>query len=202
MEQALASGGVTPDQLQELTACGGFYDFRVESNRLLCADGSAIPSVALQSPGTPLTGRDAIVFHYTGSPDNSFVATARFLAEGRLPAVRGPLAHLLISRTGAVVQIAPLDVMARHVGASQPWRGRAIGNSNSIGVEMINRGSSDQPYTAAQVAAAKGIARALVRDLGIGVIVGHSDLAPGRRADPGPHFPMREVREAAGLSPD
>jgi len=78
-----------------------------------------------------------------------------------------------------------------------------IRNSNSIGVQMINLGpGTQQAYTHAQIAAAKGVALALVKAYGIRAIVGHSDLAPGRKQDPGPLFPIGEVRQAAGLPAD
>jgi hypothetical protein len=205
LEQTQASGTITKDQVQELAACGGSYRFKVANGRLLCADGNPVPFVGGASSHRPLSDRTAIVFHSTGSPDNSFAAMARLLSQGRpgteaFPGLAGPLAHLVISRSGAVVQSGSFDIAAYHVGRATPWNGVTVKNSNSIGIELINQGaSSKQPFTPAQIAAAEGIARALVDTYGIRVIVGHSDLAPGRKTDPGPLFPIAAVRQAAGL---
>lgn len=198
VETTLAQGGVTQAELKEIAACGGSYDFRVQDKRLTCADGTPLPQLT-GAQSRPLQSQEALVFHHTASPDNSFVSGARLLAEGRPPTLKGPLAHILISRSGAIAQIAPFDRTAYHVGPGQPWRGHSVRNSNSIGVEMINQGTKGYPYTEAQIAAAKGIARALTQAYGIRVIVGHSDIAPHRKLDPGPQFPIGAVRAASGL---
>jgi hypothetical protein len=199
IDRALSQGGVTASELQELAACGGSFTFRVENERLLCADGTPVPYVGIQTDRRQLTAREAIVFHSTASPENSFVPVATLLAQGR-PGIPGPLAHLVISRSGAVAQSAPLDRTAFHVGRSEPWNGMQIRNSNSIGIELINLGSSQQDFTPPQIAAAKGIARALVQAYGIQAIVGHSDVSPRKPDDPGALFPMAAVRKAAGLT--
>ncbi len=96
-------------------------------------------------------------------------------------------AHLLIRRDGELLQYVPLHKRAWHAGVSC-WRGRENCNDFSIGVEL--EGSDDDPYDPRQY-------KALVRlvDCLIGVwpalagnIVGHSDIAPGRKSDPGPAF--------------
>lgn len=198
LEQALARGGVTKEELQELAACDGSFAFRVENNWLACADGTPIPSLAIPDLTPRLIRPEAIVFHSTMSPNDSFGPVARLLASGRedLP---GPLAHLVISRSGAVAQVAAFDQAAMHAGRTEPWRGIMITNSNSIGIELINQGIK-HPYTKPQIAAAEGIARALERTYGIKAIVGHAEISPGRKVDPGPLFPIGEIREAAGLS--
>lgn len=198
--QALERGSVTPGQLRELAACGGSYDFRIEGGRLLCADGSPVPNIAEAGPGQALARPEAVVFHSTETSDVSLDALARLIAVGR-EGLTGPLSHILISRSGAVIQTAPLDRRAIHVGPSTPWRGLSIVNSNSIGVQMVHV-LTGRDYSAAQIEAAKGVVRALVRAYGIRAVVGHSEVAapPGRKADPGPLFPIEAMREVAAAA--
>lgn len=198
VEDSVSRGRITQTDLQELAACGGAFRFRVEQNRLLCANGTPVPYVG-DDASQSLSGYAAIVFHATGTASQSLASTAQLLAKGRGD-LRGPLAHVLISRGGAVVQSAPFNVRANHVGRALPWNGHQIKNSNSIGVELINEGTGQQAFTAEQIAAAGGVAKALVDAYDISVIVGHSDLAPQRRRDPGPLFPMDRVRAEAGAA--
>lgn len=204
LKTALARGGVTKAELRELAACGGNFAFKIVDYRLQCADGTEIPTLSPAPDAQALTNPEAIVFHGTGTSDASFASVANLMAMGmpdRSPALKGPLAHLLISRNGAVAQTAPFDRKAYHVGVSEPWRGRRINNGNAIGVELIST-ATNQTYTAAQIDAAEGVAKALVAAYGIQTIVGHQDVAPNRKRDPGPAFPMQQIRTAAGLPAD
>ena len=97
-------------------------------------------------------------------------------------------AHVLIGRDGFVTQYVPFDRRAWHAGASA-FEGRTACNDFSIGIEL--EGSDDDPYEEAQYEQLADIARTLMRRYpGItrAHIVGHSDIAPGRKTDPGPHF--------------
>jgi AmpD protein len=97
-------------------------------------------------------------------------------------------AHALIRRDGGVVQFVPFGRRAWHAGASS-WKGRERCNDFSIGIEL--EGSDDDPYEQIQYEQLAAIARVLMRHYpGIKRehIVGHSDIAPGRKTDPGPHF--------------
>lgn len=105
-------------------------------------------------------------------------------------------AHLLIRRDGAITQYVPFDQRAWHAGASA-FAGRAACNDYSIGVEL--EGTDDDPYTGAQYQALGQVARALLRAyprLNPQRIVGHSDIAPGRKTDPGPVFDWPRLRAA------
>ncbi len=97
-------------------------------------------------------------------------------------------AHLFIARTGAVTQFVPFDQRAWHAGASN-FGGRQRCNDFSIGIEL--EGSDSQPFERAQykslVAVTQALLKAYPRILPAH-IVGHSDIAPGRKTDPGPHF--------------
>lgn len=97
-------------------------------------------------------------------------------------------AHLFIRRDGKILQYVPFDRRAWHAGESS-FEDRSRCNDFSIGIEL--EGSDTQPFTDAQythlVRAADALLRAypqLTRER----IVGHADIAPGRKTDPGPHF--------------
>lgn len=97
-------------------------------------------------------------------------------------------AHALIRRDGEIVQYVPFGERAWHAGVSQ-YRGRAQCNDFSIGVEL--EGTGDTPYTEAQYRRLAALAAALLAtydSLSAAHIVGHSDIAPGRKEDPWPTF--------------
>lgn len=97
-------------------------------------------------------------------------------------------AHLLIKRTGELVQFVPFDQRAWHAGASQ-FDGLANCNDFSIGIEL--EGTDEVPFTQAQYdVLAQVTIELMARYPGIDStrIVGHSTIAPGRKTDPGPHF--------------
>jgi len=105
-------------------------------------------------------------------------------------------AHLFIARGGAVTQFVPFDQRAWHAGASS-FGGRQRCNDFSIGIEL--EGCDSQPFETAQyktlVAATKSLMLAYPRILPAH-IVGHSDIAPGRKTDPGPHFDWTKYLDA------
>lgn len=97
-------------------------------------------------------------------------------------------AHLLIRRDGTVHQFVALDRRAWHAGVSS-FCGRERCNDYSIGVEL--EGSDDVPFTAAQyreLGRLTGRIRELFPAITPQRIVGHADISPGRKTDPGPHF--------------
>lgn len=103
-------------------------------------------------------------------------------------------AHLLIRRTGEIVQFVPLHLRAWHAGESC-FEERTRCNDFSIGIEL--EGSDDQPYEAQQYAALAEVARTLIAAyprITPERIVGHSDIAPGRKTDPGPGFDWARLR--------
>jgi len=103
-------------------------------------------------------------------------------------------AHFLIRRDGALIQFVPCGERAWHAGASA-WKGRGRCNDYSIGVEL--EGTDDVPYTPAQYAMLARLARALRRRYPIADIVGHSDIAPGRKTDPGSAFDWDRLHRLA-----
>ena len=107
-------------------------------------------------------------------------------------------AHFLIRRNGALLQFVPCARRAWHAGVSA-WQGRERCNDFSIGVEL--EGTDDVPYAGAQYAMLARLAKALRRRYPIDDIVGHSDIAPGRKTDPGPAFDWARLRRLAGARP-
>jgi AmpD protein len=94
-------------------------------------------------------------------------------------------AHFLIRRDGELLQFVGCNDRAWHAGASS-WKGRERCNDFSIGIEL--EGTDDLPYAAAQYTMLARLVRALRRTYPITDLVGHSDIAPGRKTDPGPAF--------------
>jgi N-acetyl-anhydromuramoyl-L-alanine amidase len=93
--------------------------------------------------------------------------------------------HFLIRRDGALLQFVPTVKRAWHAGTSS-WRGRARCNDFSIGIEL--EGTDATPYAAAQYATLARLLKALAKRHPIADVVGHSDVSPGRKTDPGPAF--------------
>jgi AmpD protein len=103
-------------------------------------------------------------------------------------------AHLLIRRGGALRQYVSFNQRAWHAGKSV-HRGREACNDFSIGIEL--EGTDDRPYTAQQYRTLAACVAALCRaypSLSLDNIVGHSDIAPGRKTDPGPFFDWPKFR--------
>jgi AmpD protein len=101
--------------------------------------------------------------------------------------------HFLVRRDGAIVQFVPCARRAWHAGASA-WRGASRCNDFSVGIEV--EGTDAQPYADAQYAALARLCRALLRRYPIEDIVGHCDVAPGRKTDPGPAFDWARLARA------
>jgi AmpD protein len=99
--------------------------------------------------------------------------------------------HFLVRRNGAIVQYVPCIKRAWHAGASS-WRGRSRCNDFSIGIEL--EGSEEVPFETPQYDAAAKLTRALAIAYPIAEIVGHSDIAPGRKTDPGASFDWSRFR--------
>ena len=100
-------------------------------------------------------------------------------------------AHFLIRRDGALLQFVPCRLRAWHAGASA-WRGQERCNDFSIGVEL--EGSDDIAYETAQYATLARLTHALRRRYPLADIAGHSDIAPGRKTDPGAAFDWERYR--------
>ena len=96
--------------------------------------------------------------------------------------------HLLIDRRGRTTQFVPFDQAAWHAGLSE-WRGRCGCNDFAVGIEL--EGTDSRAYTKAQYRRLLLVTRALLARyprLSAEAIVGHLEIAPGRKTDPGPVF--------------
>jgi len=100
-------------------------------------------------------------------------------------------AHFLIRRDGELIQFVPCGRRAWHAGESN-WRGRSHCNDFSIGIEL--EGTDGVPFEDAQYERLAGLARALATKYPGIASVGHSDVAPGRKTDPGPCFDWARYR--------
>lgn len=104
--------------------------------------------------------------------------------------------HLLIRRDGGLAQYVPLHLRAWHAGQSW-YEGRACCNDFSMGIEL--EGQDHEPFEAAQYEMLASLTTALIKSystLSADRIVGHSDIAPGRKTDPGPAFEWSRFRQA------
>jgi len=133
-----------------------------------------------------------IVIHYTGM-------TSCAAARDRLcdPAAEVS-AHWLISETGGVEALVDEAMRAWHAGAGE-WAGITDVNSASIGIELANTGA--QPFAEPQMAALEDLMRGIMARWSIAPcrVIGHSDMAPGRKRDPGARFDWQRLARQ-GLS--
>ncbi|MEO5700465.1 MAG: 1,6-anhydro-N-acetylmuramyl-L-alanine amidase AmpD [Casimicrobiaceae bacterium] len=116
-------------------------------------------------------------------------------------------AHVLVHRDGSLVQFVAFTERAWHAGPSC-WAGRARCNDFSIGIEL--EGCDDVAYTAQQYAVLDALVEALAGHYPIEALVGHSEIAPDRKTDPGPvfdwlrmtrRFPRLRSQTDAGVAP-
>lgn len=152
-------------------------------------------------PGTLV---DSVIVHYISLPPEHFRGDAveRFFTNrldfgghpwfGRLRDVHVS-AHFLLRRRGELLQFVSCNERAWHAGASRLLT-RERCNDFSIGIEL--EGSSERPFTRTQYRRLNSLLAALSRQYPLRFIAGHSDVAPGRKEDPGPYFDWHELRPA------
>ena len=189
---------------------------RILKNRLAADDGTPLRYIESPNRGGSMVP-EVLVMHYTaGSSAESAIA---WLCN---PAAKAS-AHLVIGRDGGIAQLVPFNRVAWHAGQSR-WAGRSGVNAFSIGIELDNAGRLDRvgkrwisplsrreyaddevfvgkhkddgwhDYSAAQIEAALAVGLLLMRSYSLKDVVGHEDIAPGRKSDPGPAFPMAAFR--------
>jgi AmpD protein len=151
------------------------------------------PNFDARPAGVPI---DLLVIHHISLPADHYSGDAiERLFTNRLDADADPAlaslcamrvsAHFLIRRRGELCQFVSGDDRAWHAGASS-FRGRERCNDFSIGIEL--EGSGTRPFTQAQYRVLASLTVALARRWPLRHLAGHSDIAPGRKADPGPFF--------------
>jgi len=150
-----------------------------------------------------------LVLHYTAEDFHSSLKTltdehvsAHYLVPAHPPAENGKY---------VVWQLVPESQRAWHAGASY-WRGRTSLNDTSIGIEIVNKGYQQGmlgkiwvPYTPQQIELVTALSKDIVQRYAIAPqnVVGHMDIAPQRKLDPGPLFPWRQLAEQGiGAWPD
>lgn len=143
----------------------------------------------------------------------------------KTPAAKGASAHVVIDRDGTIYQCRPFNMSCGHAGISK-WKGFVGLNSCSIGIELANAGDDTalakrwsklplvkarhknggpeqewEAYPQAQVAACAAVAKALVSRYKLDDVVGHDDIAPARKNDPGPAAEkwMGDIRVSCGF---
>ena len=150
---------------------------------LLFVDGQPIEYRQAADHGGEMAP-DLIVIHYTG--DNSLEGA---LDELTSPRGREVSAHLVIAKDGTIIQLLPFNVVGWHAGKSNYYEQEWV-NRFSIGIENVGFGDN---WPDAQVEANRAIIAALFDAYPIRDVVGHSDVAPGRKGDPGHNFPWDKV---------
>lgn len=127
-----------------------------------------------------------VVLHFTGMADT------RAALERLCDPVAEVSVHYLIDGGGCVWQMVPEDRRAWHAGAGA-WGGRGDVNSRSVGVELCNPG--DRPFPEPQMRALEALLRGILARWAIPAagVIGHSDMAPARKFDPGPRFDWRRL---------
>jgi len=171
--------------------------------------------------GATMEIRRFLVIHFTaGASGASSINYWRQLNNG-------VCSHFVIERDGTIIQCRPCNRTAGHAGSSK-WQDPRTGNtyfglnSCSIGIELANGGNTFpehfskltatiaahkhggpvkewETYPRTQLAACEALAKALVTHYNLDDLVGHEDIAPNRKNDPGPAFPMGELRAACGF---
>lgn len=171
--------------------------------------------------GAVMAIRRFLVIHFTaGASAMSSINYWRELGTG-------VCAHFIIERDGTIIQCRPCNRTAGHAGSSK-WADPKTGNTFfglnacSIGIELANGGDSYpekfsklkptiakhkngghvcewETYPQAQIDACEALAKVLVARYNLDDVVGHDDIAPDRKNDPGPAFPMMALRVACGF---
>mgnify|MGYP006089699177 FL=1 len=133
-----------------------------------------------------------IVFHYTGMKKESE-------AISRLTNIQSQVScHYLIKKNGEIIAMVPETYIAWHAGKSS-WRNCKSLNKNSIGIEITNPGHefNYKKFTKKQINTLLKLSRYLIKKYNINLknILGHSDIAPERKKDPGENFPWQYLSQ-------
>lgn len=136
-------------------------------------------------------GNDAIERLFTNRLDPASHPSFADLAGVRVSA------HFLVRRNGELIQFVPLQARAWHAGRSR-WRGRERCNDFSVGIEL--EGVDDGPFDGPQYRRLAGLVRELGACLPLRALAAHSDVAPGRKSDPGARFDWARLLGALALA--
>ncbi|MBI4366161.1 MAG: N-acetylmuramoyl-L-alanine amidase [Deltaproteobacteria bacterium] len=161
------------------------------ADSFIVADVVPSPNLDERKDGRP---PDMIVLHYTGMPTGE-AALARLTM-----AVSKVSSHYVVFEDGRIVQCVPEERRAWHAGASS-WAGETDINSCSIGIEIVNPGHEFgyRDFPLRQTAAVISLCKSIITrrgPIGADRILGHSDVAPSRKQDPGEKFPWPLLNES------
>lgn len=192
--------------------------FTIRGN-VLYQNGTPVSYYSTTKQGGTFKGPRFIINHYTAN--NSLMNTVNIFKN------HSASAHLIVGRDGEVVQMVPFNKRAWHAGKSKAkskWGTSYSGlNSYSIGIEFVNYGyyrnglsgnpeweeavhknegfvRKWQPYTDEQLEVAYQLNEAISKhyDIPAEHILGHDDISPDRKVDPGPLFPIDQIRSKLG----
>jgi N-acetylmuramoyl-L-alanine amidase len=166
------------------------------------SDRPALPILDLPSPNHDERGVavDMLILHYTGMKS----------AQAAIERLRDPAAavssHYVVDEDGTVFRLVPEDRRAWHAGISH-WRGFSALNARSIGIEVVNPGHEwgYRDFPVLQMAAVCDLCLAILsrHDIPARNVVGHSDVAPDRKDDPGELFDWEALAaNGVGLWPE
>ena len=162
----------------------------------LGAKRRASPNADARTSGTDVTEVTLVVLHHISLPAGHFEGDAVCdFFENRLDVTRYPTlaelvdvhvsSHFFVRRTGEILQFVSCDDRAWHAGVSA-WRGRSGCNGFSIGVEI--EGDAVSAFADPQYSALDVLLAAIKQNYSIKAVTTHSEIAPGRKIDPGPTF--------------
>lgn len=157
------------------------------------------PNCDERPTGTPV---DLVVIHNISLPPGKFGGNGvAMLFTNNLDPAEHPYyreiyqrkvsSHFFIRRDGELIQFVPCEKRAWHAGVSA-WQGRERCNDFSIGIEL--EGADDVPFEEAQYSVLVSLLAAIRKKYPISGITGHSDIAPGRKTDPGPYFDWSRLK--------
>ena len=131
---------------------------------------------------------DTVIIHYTGSMSTEGTLSWFGNSDAKVSA------HYVISRSGRVFQYENWRTVLWHAGKSE-WNGRSGLNRTSIGIELV--GTYHSGFEVKQMSALCRVLRELYTVLPIKYVLGHEQVSPGRKTDPGPAFNWSHVRTQA-----
>ncbi len=171
---------------------------RLDAGWLDCAEQCVSPNCDERPADTAIS---LLVLHNISLPPGQYggSAVAEFFtnrldcdSHPQFASLRGVRvsAHLLLRRNGSWIQFVPFGLRAWHAGVSC-WQGAERCNDYSIGIEL--EGTDSDPYCEVQYGSLLRVIRLLARAYPITDVVGHCDIAPGRKTDPGAAFDWRRI---------
>ncbi len=147
------------------------------------------PNQRARPAGAPV---DMLILHYTG------MQSAAAAIERLCDPVAAVSSHYVVDEDGTLTLLVPEERRAQHAGVSY-WRGHEELNDRSIGIEIVNPGHQwgYRPFPEVQIEAVERLCLQILGRHAIppGNVVGHSDVAPDRKQDPGELFPWRRLAE-------